>query len=71
MTPFLELAFITAAILLAAKLSGYINVAHGEEMEDKVVAATQEITGDLNLPHTGTLLVLPIARAYGLESKLG
>ena len=37
-------------------------------MIDKVVAATQEITGDLNLPNTG---ILPVALAFGLDRKTG
>jgi len=48
-----------------------ITAVYGEEMVDKVVEATQKITGDLNLPNTGILVVLPVARAYGLERKLG
>jgi hypothetical protein len=71
MTPFLGLAFILAAILLAAKLGGYITIAHGAEMVDKGVAATQEITGDLNLPNTGILVALPVALAYVLDWKPG
>jgi nitrogen regulatory protein P-II 1 len=42
-------------------------VVQSEEMVDKVVAATQNITGDLNLPNTGILVVLPVVRAYGLD----
>lgn len=41
----------------------------GEELVDKVVAATQAISGDLNLPNTGILVVLPVIRAYGLDHK--
>jgi nitrogen regulatory protein PII len=40
-----------------------------DEMVDKVVAATQAITGDLNLPNTGILTVLPVLKAYGLDRK--
>lgn len=40
-----------------------------DEMVDKVVEATQSITGDLNLPNTGILTVLPVALAYGLDRK--
>ena len=42
-------------------------IVHGDEMVDKVVAATQAITGDLNLPNTGILVALPVAQAYGLD----
>ncbi|MGD0003623.1 MAG: hypothetical protein ABSE06_05270 [Anaerolineaceae bacterium] len=48
-----------------------ITVVNGEEMVDKVVEATQKITGDLNLPNTGILVVLPVTRAYGLDRKPG
>ena len=40
-----------------------------EEMADKVVAATQAVTGDLNLPNTGILVVIPVLKAYGLNRK--
>jgi nitrogen regulatory protein P-II 1 len=40
-----------------------------EEMVDKVVDATQNLIGDLNLPNTGILVVMPITRAYGLDRK--
>lgn len=40
-----------------------------DEMVDKVVDATQSVTGDLNLPNTGILTVIPVARAYGLDRK--
>ena len=44
-------------------------IVNSEEMVDQVVAATQVVTGDLNLPNTGILVVLPVARAYGLDRK--
>jgi len=31
------------------------------------VAATQKVTGDLNLPNSGILSVLPVVRSYGLN----
>lgn len=40
-----------------------------DEMVDRVVEATQRITGDLNLPNTGILTVLPVVKAYGLDRK--
>jgi hypothetical protein len=40
-------------------------------MVQKGVAATQEITGDLNLPNTGILVALPVALAYVLDWKPG
>lgn len=38
-----------------------------QEMVDKIVSATQEVVGDLTLPDTGVLVVLPILQAYGLN----
>jgi len=37
-----------------------------EELIDKIVTATQRVMGDLNMPETGMLLVLPVIKAYGL-----
>lgn len=34
---------------------------------DQVIEVTQNITGNLDLPNTGILAVLPVARAYGLN----
>lgn len=36
------------------------------EMADRVIAATENIVGDLDLPHTGILAVLPVATVKGL-----
>ena len=36
-----------------------------EELIDNIVAATQRVMGDLNMPETGMLLVLPVIKAYG------
>lgn len=41
-----------------------------EAMIDKVVAITQGLVGDLNNPDSGLLLVMPIARAYGLDRSV-
>lgn len=46
-----------------------MTVVQDDALVDAVVAATQEVTGDLNLPNTGILTVLPVARAYGLDRK--
>jgi len=34
---------------------------------DQVIAATKDVIGDLNRPHTGILVVLPVLEAYGLD----
>lgn len=44
-------------------------VVEEEAQVDAIVAATQEVTGDLAKENTGMLLVLPIARAYGARRK--
>ncbi len=44
-----------------------LTVVEGEPLVDKVIKVTQNIIGDLNLPKTGILVVLPIARVYGLN----
>ena len=44
-------------------------VVKDDEMVEKVVQATQSITGDLNNPNTGILTVLPVVKAYGLDRK--
>jgi len=36
-------------------------------MVEKVVKATESVIGDLNLPNTGILTVMPVVRAYGLN----
>lgn len=40
-----------------------------DEMVDKVLDATQNLIGDLNLPNTGIMAVLPLSRVYGLDRK--
>lgn len=46
-------------------------IVESEDLVDLVVRVTEEITGDLNLPQTGVLAVLPVDRAYGLNRKNG
>lgn len=38
-----------------------------EGMIDRLLAATQQVVGDLSDHETGVLMVFPIARAYGLK----
>ena len=49
--------------------STLFTVVAGEEMVDKIVAATEKVTGDLDLPNSGILVVLPVVRAYGLVHR--
>jgi nitrogen regulatory protein PII len=36
---------------------------------DLVVAATESVTGKLDLPDTGILAVMPLARVFGLQKR--
>jgi nitrogen regulatory protein P-II 1 len=38
-----------------------------ETVVDKVIAATQQVVGDLNEPDRGLLIVLPVVQVYGLR----
>jgi nitrogen regulatory protein PII len=44
------------------------SIVEGEEMVDKVIAATESTIGKLSEPHTGVLFALPVARVVGLAS---
>ena len=44
-------------------------IVEGEETVERIVSATQQITGDLDEPDTGILVVLPVSQAYGLHRK--
>lgn len=82
MSDFLQLVIVLVVVLFAAKFVGsaatraenqnrtLFTIVATEEWVDKVIAATQAITGDLNLPNTGFLVVLPVIRAYGLDRKV-
>lgn len=43
--------------------------AQDESMIDKILAATQRVVGDLSDHETGVFLVLPVAKAYGMEKR--
>jgi nitrogen regulatory protein P-II 1 len=38
-----------------------------DSVVEKVIAATQQVVGDLNQPDRGLLMVLPVAQVYGLR----
>lgn len=42
-----------------------LSVVDSQEMVDKMVAAVQDITGDLDNPHTGFMFVVPVGQVYG------
>lgn len=44
-------------------------VTDSETMVDNVISVTEAITGDLDQPNTGVLVVLPVLRARGLHRK--
>jgi len=44
-------------------------VVDNEAQVDALVAATQEVVGELDEQGTGLLLVLPVARAHGVNKK--
>lgn len=46
-----------------------MTIVKGTEMVDKVVSATERVIGDLDLPNTGIMVVLPVASAYGLNRR--
>ena len=45
--------------------------ASNEAQVDAVVAATRKVIGDLDRGDTGLLLVMPVARAYGVNKMNG
>ncbi len=44
-----------------------LSVVKDEATVDKMVEEAQKITGDLNLPDSGILFVVPVVKAYGLD----
>jgi len=46
-----------------------MTIVPNDEMVEKVLEATQNLIGDLDLPNTGILAVIPLARVYGLDRK--
>lgn len=41
-------------------------IVDNEAMIDRIFEATETVVGDLNMPHTGILFAVPVARAYGI-----
>lgn len=44
-------------------------VVDDQVLVDRIVNVTQSVVGDLSLPDTGLLVVLPVAQVYGLEKR--
>lgn len=42
-------------------------VVEGEEMVDRLIQATETITGDMSAANTGVLFVLPVSRVVGIR----
>jgi nitrogen regulatory protein PII len=45
------------------------SIVEQEDAVDQVVKATEQVLGELSLPDTGLLVVLPVLRAYGLNKQ--
>ncbi len=45
------------------------SVVDGQEVVDRMIAAAQEVIGDLEKPHTGFLFVMPVLQAIGLHKR--
>lgn len=46
-----------------------ITIVSERAVVDGIIQATQSVLGDLSLPHTGILVVLPVLEAYGLVRR--
>lgn len=44
-----------------------MSVVDGQEIVDRLVKATYQITGDLDRPHSGFMFVVPVAQVFGLD----
>lgn len=44
-----------------------VSIVRGQALVDRIVRATQVVLGDLNMPNTGILVVMPVLEAYGLD----
>ena len=47
----------------------FFTVVDNHELVDKIIDATQAITGSLDQPNTGIIFVLPVSRVVGLSGK--
>ena len=48
-----------------------ITIVRERPVVDGILQATQSVLGDLNQPHTGIQVVLPVLEAYGLDRYNG
>lgn len=47
----------------------FISVVDGEELVDRIIAATQEVLGDMTVPDIGILFVMPVTRVVGVPRR--
>ncbi|HOU40536.1 MAG TPA: hypothetical protein PK829_04650 [Promineifilum sp.] len=47
----------------------FMSVVDGEEMVNGIIEATQAILGDMSLPNTGILFVMPVTRVVGVPRR--
>lgn len=47
----------------------FISVVDGDEMVDRIIETTQNILGDMTLPNTGVLFVMPVTRVVGVPKR--
>lgn len=46
-----------------------ISVVDGEEMVNRLIEVTQNILGDMTVPDTGILFVMPVTRVVGVPRR--
>ena len=66
-----EVGLIVAAAMANEELyhRTLFTVAPDEATVDRIVAATEAVLGDLSLPNSGFLFVVPVSRAVGLRKQ--
>lgn len=47
----------------------FISVVDGDELVNNIIAATQEVLGDMTAPDTGILFVMPVTRVVGVPRR--
>lgn len=46
-----------------------MSVVESQELVDRLVQVTHQITGDLDRPHSGFMFVVPVSQVYGLDRR--
>jgi nitrogen regulatory protein P-II 1 len=47
----------------------FMSVVDGDELVDRIIAATQAVLGDMTAPDTGILFVMPVTRVVGVPRR--